>query len=153
MGKQLLFKTKTSYSLKPVRPTVHYVGFPPCLRKQCEILFVILRTRYGLSLVFRLSLVSSKFKFSAVIQLFVLKTTSHGKPGLKNSFLRLDLRHGKVQGEAGVQGTPVFQEIPVPPFSRKTTSHYKSGLKFSRPSIEGMICSHATFALMKFSKF
>ena len=41
------------------------------------------------ALVFRLSLVLSmvKFKFSAGIQLFGLKTTSHGKPDLKNEFL------------------------------------------------------------------
>ena len=32
-----------------------------------------------------------KFKFSPGIQLFGLKTTSHGKPDLKNSFLRSDL--------------------------------------------------------------
>ena len=31
MGNQPPFKTKTSYSLKPLKPTVHYVGFPPCL--------------------------------------------------------------------------------------------------------------------------
>ena len=37
--------------------------------------------------------VDSKFKlkFFAGIQLFGLKTTSHGKPDLKNSFLRSDL--------------------------------------------------------------
>ena len=33
MGNQLLFKTKTSYSLKPVKPMVHYVGFPPCFNR------------------------------------------------------------------------------------------------------------------------
>ena len=49
--------------------------------------------RYNSGMVFRLSLVCSKFKFmfSAGIQFFGLKTTSHGKPDLKNWFLRSDL--------------------------------------------------------------
>ena len=47
--------------------------------------------RYKPSLVFRLCLVCSKFKFSAGIQFFGLKTTSQGKPDLKKSFLRSDL--------------------------------------------------------------
>ena len=57
---------------------------------------VRVRTRYKLSLVFKLSPVSSKFKFmlSARIQLFGLKTNSHGKPDLKNSFPKSDLRCG-----------------------------------------------------------
>ena len=63
----------------------------------------MVRSRYRLSLVFRLSPVYSKFEFSAVIQLFGLKITSHGKPDLKNSYSRSDLRHGEVQGEVGVQ--------------------------------------------------
>ena len=81
--------------------------------------FVRVRARYKLSLVFRLSPLCSKFKFmlSVGIQLFGLKTTSHGKPDLKNSFLRSDLRCGdilgEVQGEVGVQGHPVFQHLPV----------------------------------------
>ena len=55
--------------------------------------FVMVRSRYKLSLVFRLIPVCSKFKlkFSVGIQLFDLKTTSHGKPDLRNSFLRSDL--------------------------------------------------------------
>ena len=47
--------------------------------------------RYKSSMVFRLSLVLSMVKFSAGIQLFGLKTTSHGKPDLKNEFSRSDL--------------------------------------------------------------
>ena len=39
--------------------------------------------RYKPSLVFRLCLVCSKFKFSAGIQFFGLKTTLHGKPDIK----------------------------------------------------------------------
>ena len=44
----------------------------------------MVKSRYKLSLVFRLSPVWSKFKFkfSAGIQLFGLKTTSHGKQDL-----------------------------------------------------------------------
>ena len=54
--------------------------------RNVEIFFpVIIRSRYKLSQVFRLSPVCSKFKFKffAGIQLFGLKTTSHGKPDLK----------------------------------------------------------------------
>ena len=84
------------------------------LKKNFEIFdFVKVRARYKLSLVFRLSQVCSKFKFSVGIQLFGLKTTLHGKPDLKNSFSRSDLRHSEVQGEVGVQGHPVFQHLPV----------------------------------------
>ena len=64
------------------------------LKKSFEIFhFVRVRARYKLRLVFRLSPVFSKFKLmlSAGIQLFVLKTTSHGKSGLKNSHLMSDL--------------------------------------------------------------
>ena len=62
------------------------------LKKNFEIFdFVRVRARYKLSLVFRLSLVLSMVKFSAGIQLFGLKTTSHGKPDLRKSFLRSDL--------------------------------------------------------------
>ena len=64
------------------------------LKKISEIFdFIRFRARYKLSLVFRLSPVCSKFKFmlSAGIQPFGLKTTSHGKPDLKNSFSRSDL--------------------------------------------------------------
>ena len=64
------------------------------LKKKFEIFdFVRVRARYKLSLVFRLSLVLSKFKFmlSAGIQLFGLKTTSQGKSDLKIHILRSDL--------------------------------------------------------------
>ena len=85
----------------------------------------------GPILIFRLGLVCSKLTFSAGIQLFGLKTTSHGKPGLKNSFLRSDFRCGEDQGEVGVQGHPVLQQVPVPVVSQlsdmKTTSHGKHG--------------------------
>ena len=40
---------------------------------------------------YRPSLVCSKFKFSGGIQLLDMKTTSHGKPDLKTSFMRSDL--------------------------------------------------------------
>ena len=56
------------------------------MKKEIEIFdFVRVRARYKLSLVFRLSLVLSmvKFKLAAGIQLFGLKTTSHGKSDLK----------------------------------------------------------------------
>ena len=58
----------------------HSGGFD-FLEKIFEIFnFVRVRVGYKLSLVFRLSLVLSmvKFKFSAGIQLFGLKATSHG---------------------------------------------------------------------------
>ena len=64
---------------------------------------------YGPSLVFRNSLVCSKFKFSAGIQLFGMKITSHGKPDLKNSLLRSDLRLGEVQGEVRENFRPDLQ--------------------------------------------
>ena len=54
----------------------------------------MVRPRYRPSLVFRLSLVCSNFKFSAGIQIFGMKITLHGKPGPKNSFPRSDLRCG-----------------------------------------------------------
>ena len=62
-------------------------------KKLWNFFLVRVRTRYKLSLVFRLSPVCSKFKlkFFVGIQLFGLKTTSPGKPDLKNSFLRPDL--------------------------------------------------------------
>ena len=59
--------------------------------KKFEFFLVMARPRYRLTLVFRLNLVYGKFTFSAGIQLFGLKTTSHGKPNLKNSFLKSDL--------------------------------------------------------------
>ena len=64
------------------------------LKKKFEIFyFVMVWATYKLSLVFMLSPVCCKFKFtlSAGIQPFGLKTTSHGKPDLKNSFSRSDL--------------------------------------------------------------
>ncbi len=67
------------------------------LKKNFEIFFLdMVRPRYGPSLVFRLSLVCSKFKFSVQLsmQLFGMKITSYGKPDLKNSFPRSDLRCG-----------------------------------------------------------
>ena len=60
-------------------------------KKILNFLLVMVRPRYRPSLVFRLSLVCSKFKFSAGIQLFGMKITSYGKPYLKNSFPRSDL--------------------------------------------------------------
>ena len=59
------------------------------LKNNFEIFyFGRVRARYKLSLVFRLIPVCSelKFKFSVGIQLFDLKTTSHGKSDLKNQF-------------------------------------------------------------------
>ena len=49
-----------------------------------KIAFFLVRVRYKSSLVFRISLVCRKFTFSAGLQVFGLKTTSHGKPDLKN---------------------------------------------------------------------
>ena len=72
----------------------HCGGFD-FLEKNCKIFYLVrVRARYKPSLVFRLSLVLSmvKFKFSAGIQLFGLKTTSHGKPDLKNEFLMSGLQ-------------------------------------------------------------
>ena len=69
--------------------------------------------RYRPSLVFRLSLVWSKFTFSAGFQLFGLKTTSHGKPDLNIAFPGSDLRCGDVQGEVREQDHPMFQHLPV----------------------------------------
>ena len=63
-----------------------HCGWFDLLKKKFEIFdFVMVRARYKLSLVFRLSLVLSmvKFKLAASIQLLGLKTTSHGKSDLK----------------------------------------------------------------------
>ena len=71
----------------------HSGGFD-FLKEKFEILILVwVRARYRLSLVFRLSMVCSrlKFKFSTGVQFSSLKTTSHGKPDLKYSFLRSDL--------------------------------------------------------------
>ena len=69
----------------------HCAGFD-ILKKNFEIFCrVRVRARYKPSLVFRLSLVLSMVKFSAGIQLFGLKTTSHGKSDLKIHILRSDL--------------------------------------------------------------
>ena len=70
----------------------HSGGFD-FLKQILNFFWVRVRARYKLSLVFRLSPVCSKFKFkfSAGVQLFGLKTTSHGKLDLKNEFLSLGL--------------------------------------------------------------
>ena len=64
------------------------------LKKKFKIVhFVRVWATFKLSLVFRLSPVCSKLKqkFFMDIQLFGLKTTSHGKFDLKNEFLRSDI--------------------------------------------------------------
>ena len=101
-----------------------------------EIFFLVrVRTRYKLSLVFRLSPVCSKFKFmfSVGIQLFGLKTPSHGKSDLKKKFW--------VRVRARYRPSLVFRLSPVCSmfkfmlssgiqlFGLKTTSHGKSDLK------------------------
>ena len=61
-------------------------------KKNFEIFYLVrVRARYKTSLVFRLSLVYSKFKFSVDIQLFCLKTISHGKSDIRIALLRSDL--------------------------------------------------------------
>ena len=101
----------------------------------------MVRPRYGPSLVFSLGLVCSKFKFSADIQIFGLKTTSHGKPGLKNSFPRSDLRCGdfrvRFRGRSGYRDT-LYSNISLfsagsQLFGLKTTSHGKPDPKNSIP--------------------
>ena len=64
------------------------------LKKNFEIFYLVrVRARYKTSLVFRLRPVLSmvKFKFSAGIQLYGLKTISHGKSDLKNELSRSGL--------------------------------------------------------------
>ena len=64
------------------------------LKKNFKIFYLVrVRARYKPSLVFRLSPVFSKFRFmfSVGIQLFGLKTTSHGKSDLKNHILKSHL--------------------------------------------------------------
>ena len=64
------------------------------MKKIFEIFdFVRIRAKYKLRLFFRLSPVFSKFKFMLLvdIQLFGLKTTSHGKSDIKYEFLMSDL--------------------------------------------------------------
>ena len=104
-------------------------------------LLVMVRARYNPSLVFRLSLVLSMVKFSAGIQLFGLKTTSHGKPGPKNSFPRSDLRYGdfrvRFRGRSGYRDT-LYSNISLfsagsQLFGLKTTSHGKPDPKNSIP--------------------
>ena len=71
----------------------HCAGFD-FLKEEIWISFLFrVRDRCKFSLVFRLSMVCSKlkFKFSAGIQLFCLKTTSHGKWNNKNEFFRSGL--------------------------------------------------------------
>ena len=50
---------------------------------------------------------------SSDIYPFGLKTTLHGKPDLKNSFLMSDLLQDAVQGEIRVQGHHVYQHLSV----------------------------------------
>ena len=86
-------------SLRPRIRLPFYMLNKQCLRfdilkKNFEISFLFrVWARYKISLVFRLSLVCSKFKFmlSAGIQFVGLKTTSHGKSDLKIHILRSDL--------------------------------------------------------------
>ena len=63
------------------------------LKKMKFAFWFMVRSRYKLNLVFRLSPVCTKFKlkFSAGIQIFAVKATSHGKPNLIDSFWRSDL--------------------------------------------------------------
>ena len=71
----------------------HCGGFD-FLEKNFKIFYLVrVRARYKPSLVFRLNLVLSmvKFKLSAGIQLFGLKTTSDGKSDLKNELFRSGL--------------------------------------------------------------
>ena len=95
--------------------------------------FAMVRSRHGLSLVFRLSLVCRNFKFSGGIQLYGMKTTLHGKPDLKNLFLRSDLRCGgfrvKFRVKVGYRDSlysnisPFFVGSQL--FAMKITSHGK----------------------------
>ena len=95
----------------------------------------MVRPRYGPSLVFRLSLVCSKFKFSAGIQIFGMKITSHGKPGSKNSFPRSDSRCGnfrvRFMVKLGYRDTLYCNICPFSVgsqlFAMKITSHGKPG--------------------------
>ena len=87
----------------------HSGGFDFCKKNLKSFFLVSVRARYKPSLVFRLGRVCSKFTFSAGILLFGLKTISHGKPDLKNSFLRTDLRLGKVQHEIQENVRPDLQ--------------------------------------------
>ena len=101
----------------------------------------MVRPRYGPSLVFRLSLVCSKFKFSAGIQIFGMKITSHGKPGSKNSFPRSDSRCGdfrvRFRVKLGYRDSlysnisPFFASCQL--FAMKITSHGKPDPKNSFP--------------------
>ena len=95
-------------ALLPVVEANWWIRF---LERKLEVFLVMVRSRYGLSMVYRLSLVCSNFTFSVGIQLFALRTI--GKPGLIFSFQRSDLRHTEVQGEVHVQDHPVFQPFPV----------------------------------------
>ena len=47
--------------------------------EKCRHFLVMVRSRYGLSLVYKLSPVCSKFKFSGSIKIFSMKATSHWK--------------------------------------------------------------------------
>ena len=93
----------------------------------------MVRPRYRPSLVFRLSLVFSKFKISEGIQLYGLKITSYGKSYPKNSFLRSDLRCGRFKVRSRVRSvyrdtlypniSPFFAGSQL--FAMKITSHGK----------------------------
>ena len=70
------------------------------------MLLVMVRPRYGPNVVFRLSMVCSrfKFKFSMSIKIFSLKATSHGTSDLKNEFqnilpISLHVRRRSVRSE------------------------------------------------------
>ena len=99
------------------------------------LVLVRVRVWYKPSLVFRLSLVLSMYKFSAGIQLFGLKTTSHGKSDLKIHFW------GRIRGAVTcwvrfrVTGYRDSLYSNISPFSAgiqhfglKTTSHGKYNL-------------------------
>ena len=63
------------------------LSFYVVIRHMCGFdFFFMVGARYGLSLGFWQSLVLKIIKFSAVFQLFGLKTTSHCKPGQKIHF-------------------------------------------------------------------
>ena len=74
----------------------------------------MVRSRYRLSLFFRISLDYGKFKFSTGIERFGLKTISHGKPDLKKSFLKSgESDHDTIQGQDGVHAHIQQHHVPV----------------------------------------
>ena len=86
-------------------------------KKKIFILFLV-RARYEPSLVFRLSLVLSMVKFSAVIQLFCPKTISYGNPDLKKLIfeVRFQMRRQSEWGSGWGRGTG--PRARVQPFSK-----------------------------------